>query len=112
MRYLALSYSGLLGGLGGAYLSLGIAQSFATDMVAGRGFVAIAMVTFARWKPIGIILSALLVGIFETLQYEIQLTGVAVPKALLLMLPYVATLAILIIVGKGAKPPQSLGKPL
>jgi ABC-type uncharacterized transport system permease subunit len=54
----------------------------------------------------------LLVGIFETLQYEIQLTGVAVPKALLLMLPYVATLAILIIVGKGAKPPQSLGKPL
>ena len=112
MRYLALTYSGLLGGLGGAYLSLGIAQSFATDMVAGRGFVAIAMVTFARWKPIGIILSALLVGIFETLQYELQLTGIAVPKALLLMLPYVATLAILIIVGKGAKPPQSLGKPL
>ena len=108
-RYLALVIGGTMGGLGGAYLALGVAQSFATEMVAGRGFIAIALVTFARWRPVGILLSALMLGIFEVLQFELQLNGSQIPRSLLLALPYVATLVILIFVGKGTRATQSLG---
>lgn len=111
-RFVALLIAGFFGGIGGAYLALGIAQSFATDMIAGRGFVAIALVTFARWKPQWMVVVAFLIGTFETLQYELQLSKIAIPKSLLMMLPYLATLIILIVVGKGAKSPQSLGKPI
>ena len=112
LRYQALLIGGAMGGIGGAYLSLGIAQSFATEMVAGRGFIAIALVTFARWRPIGIFLSACMLGLFEVLQFEIQMSGSEIPRSLLLALPYVATLLILVFVGKGTRPPQSLGAPL
>lgn len=109
LRYQALLVGGLMGGLGGGYLALGVAQSFATEMVAGRGFIAIALVTFARWRPFGIFLSALLLGIFEVLQFELQMSGSQIPRSLLLASPYIATLLILVVVGKGTKAPQSLG---
>jgi simple sugar transport system permease protein len=112
LRYQALLIGGAMGGIGGAYLALGIAQSFATEMVAGRGFIAIALVTFARWRPVGILLSACMLGIFEVLQFELQLSGSEIPRSLLLSLPYVATLVILVFVGKGTRAPQSLGVPL
>lgn len=112
LRYQALMIGGALGGIGGAYLAIGIAQSFTTEMVAGRGFIAIALVTFARWRPIGIVLSACMLGIFEVLQFELQLSGSQIPRSLLLALPYVATLVILVFVGKGTRAPQSLGVPL
>lgn len=112
LQYQALLIGGILGGVGGAYLALGVAQSFATEMVAGRGFIAIALVTFARWRPGGILLSALLLGLFEALQFELQLSGNQIPRSLLLALPYVATLVILVFVGKGTRAPQSLGTPL
>ena len=112
LRFEALMIGGGTGGLGGAYLSLGIAQSFATEMVAGRGFIAIALVTFARWRPGGILLAALMLGIFDVLQFELQLNGSQIPRSLLLALPYVATLVILVFVGKGTRAPQSLGVPL
>ncbi len=112
LQYQALLFGGVLGGIGGAYLALGVAQSFATEMVAGRGFIAIALVTFARWRPGGILLSALLLGAFEALQFELQLSGNQIPRSLLLALPYVATLIILVFVGKGTRAPQSLGTPL
>lgn len=112
IRYQALVIGGILGGIGGAYLALGISQSFATEMVAGRGFIAIALVTFARWRPGGILLSALMLGLFEVLQFELQMSGSTIPRSMLLALPYVATLVILVFVGKGTRPPQSLGVPL
>ena len=112
LRYQALAIGGVMGGIGGAYLALGIAQSFATEMVAGRGFIAIALVTFARWRPFGILLSALMMGLFEVLQFELQLNGSRIPNSLLLALPYIATLVILVFVGKGTRAPQSLGVPI
>ena len=112
LRYQALSIGGFLGGIGGAYLALGISQSFTTEMVAGRGFIAIALVTFARWRPIGILFSAMMLGLFEVLQFELQLNGSQIPRSLLLALPYVATLIILVFVGRGTRAPQSLGVPL
>lgn len=109
LRYQALVIGSLFGGLGGAYLALGVAQSYGTEMIAGRGFIAIALVTFARWRPVGVLLSALILGAFEAFQFEIQISGSQVSKSLLLALPYVATLLILVFVGKGTRAPQSLG---
>lgn len=111
LRFGASAYAGLLAGAAGAYLSLGIAGSFAENMTNGRGFIAIAMVTFGRWKPVYVLLSALLIGYLESLQFTLQAKGSSVPFQLLLALPYVAALAVLVVAGKGTSFPAALAKP-
>jgi general nucleoside transport system permease protein len=100
-----------MAGLAGAYLSLGIVGPFTDNMTAGRGFVAIALVTFGRWNPIGVLGAALLIGWLESLQFKFQAGGSAIPYQLLLALPYVLALAVLVILGKGAPSPRALGRP-
>ncbi len=109
LRMHGLALSGLFGGLGGAYLAIGIAGSFAENMTSGRGFVAIAMVTFGRWNPILVVVSALIVGYAESLQFTLQARGVALPHQFLLAMPYLIALAVLVIAGKGTLAPRSLG---
>lgn len=111
LRLTAALFGGAFAGLAGAYLSLGIAGSFAENMTAGRGFVAIAMVTFGRWRPIFVFLSALLIGYAVSLQYALQGGSAHVPYDLLIAMPYVIALVVLILVGKGTLAPQALGKP-
>jgi simple sugar transport system permease protein len=111
LRTQGLAISGLFGGLGGAYLALGIAGSFAENMVAGRGFLAIAMVTFGRWKPVWVLVGTLLIGGAESLQFALQARGVAVPYQLMIALPYVVALVVLVAVGRGVRPPEALGIP-
>jgi simple sugar transport system permease protein len=110
LRYQASLVAGLLGGLGGAYLSLGVVGSFAENMTGGRGFIAIAMVTFGRWKPVWVLFACMLIGYLDSLQYVLQARGSSVPFQLLIALPYVAALLVLIVVGKGTLAPASLGK--
>jgi len=111
LRLQACLIGGVFAGLGGAYLSIGVAGSFAENMTNGRGFIAIAMVTFGRWKPAFVFLAALLIGFFDSLQYLMQAIGVQVPSQLLLALPYVVALLVLVLVGKGSAAPASLGLP-
>ena len=111
LRFQAAGVAGLLAGLAGAYLSLGIAGSFAENMTNGRGFIAIAMVTFGRWKPFYVLVSSLLIGYLESLQFTLQAQGSKVPFQLLLALPYVAALAVLVAVGKGTLFPAALARP-
>lgn len=111
LRLQAMLIGGALAGLAGAYLSLGIAGSFATNMTAGRGFVAIAMVTFGRWKPMWVFGACLLVGYADSLQYVFQSKGIGVPFQLLLALPYILALLVLVGVGRGSAAPAALGKP-
>jgi simple sugar transport system permease protein len=101
----------IFAGIGGAYLSIGIAGSFATGMTAGRGFVAIAMVTFGRWKPGWVLAAALLVGYSESVQYTLQVRNLSVPGELLQALPYLVALAVLVIVGRGGAMPAKLAVP-
>jgi simple sugar transport system permease protein len=110
LRSGALLLGGLLGGLGGAYLSVGIAGSFAENMTAGRGFVAIAMVTFGRWRPLWVFAAALLIGVAESLQYRFQTLGWNVPFQLMIALPYIIALLVLVVVGKGTVAPKALGQ--
>ncbi|MEI7577821.1 MAG: ABC transporter permease [Armatimonadota bacterium] len=110
-RYEACAIAGVMAGLGGAYYAIGVAGSFAPDMISGRGFMAIAMVTFARWKPVWGLLAACLLGYFETLQIQLQMNQQGIPKSLLIAIPYAATLLVLVFSGKGAKAPEALGEP-
>lgn len=111
IRLGALAVGGVLGGVAGAYLSLGIAGSFAENMTAGRGFVAIAMVTFGRWNPIGVLAAAAGIGYLDSLQYTLQSRGSTMPFQLFLALPYLAALAVLVAAGRGRAAPAALGIP-
>lgn len=111
IRFGALAINGLMAGLAGAYLSLGIVGTFTDNMTAGRGFVAIALVTFGRWNPIAVLGAALLIGYLESLQFKFQAGGSAIPYQLLLALPYVLALVVLVVLGKGAPAPRALGRP-
>ena len=107
----ALSIGGTLAAAGGAYLSLGISGSFSENMTAGRGFVAIAIVTFGRWNPLLVFGAALFMGYLDTLQFTFQAKGWNVPFQLLLALPYVVALAVLVVIGRGTLAPSALGNP-
>lgn len=109
LRLQALMVGGLLGGLAGSYLAVGINGSFAEGMTAGRGFVAIALVTFGRWSPGWVLLAALGMGYLESLQFQFQAKGWKVPFQLLLALPYLVALVVLVFVGKNAAAPRALG---
>lgn len=111
LRFVALVFGGAMAGLGGAYLSLGIAGSFADNMTAGRGFLAIAMVTFGRWKPVPVLGACLLLGWLDGLQFTFQAKGVQLPFQLFLALPYVAALLVLAGMGRGAHAPAALAIP-
>jgi len=110
IRYIGLGLMGLIAGIGGAYFAVGVTGSFSPGYIAGRGFVAIAMVTFGRWKPMWILLGSLLIGYAERLQLDLQASGIKVPLQILLALPYILTLAVLVILGKGVRAPAALGK--
>jgi simple sugar transport system permease protein len=111
LRFQSLCVGGIYAGLAGTYLALVIAGSFAENMTAGRGFVAIAMVTFGRWKLQFAFLAALLIGVAQTMQFKFQTYGWKVPFQLMIALPYLVALFVLVIVGKGASAPGSLGLP-
>ena len=111
IRWTAALIAGAAAGLGGAYLALGVAGSFAENMTAGRGFLAIALVTFGRWKPVWIVLASLLVVAVNAIQFQLQARGVQVPTELFVASPYILALLVLVIVGKGTTTPASLGVP-
>lgn len=113
LRLGAMAIGGALAGAAGAYLSVGIVGSFAENMTQGRGFVAIALVTFGRWNPIAAVGAGFLMGGLEWLQFKLQAQGSGqIPFQLLLALPYLAALAVLVVGAKGTRGPAALGVPL
>ncbi len=111
LRMGALLIGGALAGLAGAYLCLGISGSFAENTTAGRGFVAIALVTFGQWRPGWVAAGALLIGFLESLQFKAQAAGWKVPVQFLLAMPYVVSLLVLVFIGKRTLSPAALGQP-
>ncbi|HZR85030.1 MAG TPA: ABC transporter permease [Candidatus Binatia bacterium] len=109
MRVAAIGASGVLAGLGGAALALWTAGTFVEGVTAGRGFVALAVVVFARWSPWGTLAGALLFGLANALQFQFQASAVGVPYQLFLMLPYVVTLAALLLPAGTTRAPRALG---
>jgi simple sugar transport system permease protein len=112
LRVAAILAGGALGGLAGGTLVLAQAGTFAENMSAGRGFIAIAIVVLGRWRPIGVALGALLFGAASALQFAFQAMGWDVPYQLFLVIPYLLTLAALAGAVGRARPPAALGRPL
>lgn len=112
VRYQALALGGAMAGLAGAYLSLAQAKMFADDLIAGRGFIAVALVYFGRWNPVGIMGGALLFSLAQSLQLSIQVAGINFPYEFAVMLPYVLVIVVLALVRKARMVgPTELGKP-
>ena len=108
-RMLAIMFGGACAGLGGAYLSLVRVPQWTEGMTAGAGWIALAIVFFASWKPGRLVLGAYLFGGVTVLQLSLQAAGVAVPVEYLSMSPYLATIAVLVIMSAGHAP-GSLGR--
>jgi len=95
VRFVATLFGGTLAGVAGAHLALAHAGTFAENMSAGRGFIAIAVVALGRWNPLAVLAAALLFGAASALQYLLQALGLDLPYQLFLALPYLLTLAAL-----------------
>ncbi len=109
-RYVAVIASGLLAGLGGAFLSIGDLSYFTLDMTAGRGFIALAAVIFGGWTPIGAMLAALLFGASQAVQIQAQATAdFPISTDLLLAFPYLLTLIAVTGLIRVSTPPAGLG---
>jgi ABC-type uncharacterized transport system permease subunit len=116
IRYLAVMFGGAMSGLAGAYLSLSYTPMWTENMVAGRGWIALALVVFSTWKPVWLALGALLFGLVTIAQFQIEALGVAIAPNLLSMLPYLATVIVLVLISRDAtrlklNAPAALGRP-
>ena len=116
IRLAAVVCGGALCGLAGAYISVIYTPLWVEGMIAGKGWIALALTTFATWRPARILLGAYLFGGVTMLQFHLQATGLEVPSQFLSMLPYIATIVVLALISRNPQwirvnMPASLGKP-
>ena len=111
LRTIALIIGGGLMAVGGSFLSVAQLGSFTFGIVAGRGWVCIALIIFGNWHPVKVFLGALLFGGVQALQSRLQVTGLNLPYELFLALPYIVTILALTLTGRNASYPAALLKP-
>ncbi len=116
IRYMATLFGGALAGLAGAYMSLSYSPLWAEDMTAGRGWIALALVVFAAWRPLWLLVGAYLFGGIMYLSLYVQGLGVPIPSPLVSALPYVGTVVVLVLISRDIRrirlnQPASLSKP-
>lgn len=112
IRFMAIAFGGACAGLGGAYLSLVRVPQWTEGMTAGIGWIALALVVFASWKPGRVVLGAYLFGGVNVLQLNLQAAGAAIPVEYLAMSPYLVTILVLVIMSADrSRAPASLGRP-
>lgn len=116
LRLAAVMVGGALCGMAGGFLSVVYAPLWVEGLTAGRGWIALALTTFATWRPIRVLLGAYLFGGVTMLQFALQGAGVEIASQFLAMLPYIATIVVLALISRNAafiriNMPASLGKP-
>jgi general nucleoside transport system permease protein len=109
-RYFNVTMAGALAGLAGAYLTLEAVGSFERAMTNGRGFIALAVMIFGRWTPLGAWGAALLFAFFTAIATQAQFMGINVPHQFVGMIPYVMTIVVLAGAGGRARPPAAVGQ--
>jgi len=115
IRYGATLFGGAMAGLGGAYYSIVYLHLWQEQLTAGRGWIALALVVFATWRPGRLMIGALLFGAVMALQFYAQVIGIPVPTQFLAMLPYLATILVLVLISRNPNTiklnaPGSLGR--
>lgn len=108
-RYRAVAISGVLAGLGGAALTIAVGNSFVDNVTQGRGYIALAAVVFAGWRPLGAAAACLLFGLADAAQAWANVFNVHVSSDLLAMAPYVVTIIALTTIGRRGRSPGALG---
>jgi general nucleoside transport system permease protein len=108
-RFLAVMFGGFMAGLAGSFITLCSSGLFVSDITAGRGWLAIAIVIFGDWKPKKILLASLFFGFIDALQMQVQALGVQLPFQLFLAMPYILTTVAVFISRKRSGAPISLG---
>lgn len=103
IRYAAVAFGGAMAGIAGAYLSLFYSPLWSQDLVAGRGWIALALVVFAAWRPFWLLVGAYLFGGITFLSLYLQGLGVAIPSPLISALPYVGTVVVLVLISRDAR---------
>ncbi|WP_372657137.1 ABC transporter permease [Hydrogenophaga sp.] len=116
IRLMAVVAGGALCGLAGAYVSTSYTPLWVEGMIAGKGWIALALTTFATWRPARVLLGAYLFGGVTMLQFHLQGVGVNVPSQFLTMMPYLATIVVLVLISRNPtwiriNMPTSIGKP-
>ncbi len=116
IRFLSIMFGGGMAGLAGAYLSLVYTPQWAENMTAGRGWIALALVVFATWRPARVLIGAYLFGGITILSLHVQAHGFDVSSHLVATLPYIATIVVLVLISRDAtkirlNAPASLGRP-
>jgi general nucleoside transport system permease protein len=116
LRYIAIIISGMLAAAGGAYLSIGQSSLFTRGMTAGRGFIALAALILAKWRPVPVLFACLFFGFTEALSFQIQgivklPSGEDIPVQFIQMIPYVLTIIVLAGFVGLSRPPKALGIP-
>ena len=115
IRYAATAFGGAMAGLAGGYMSLSYSPMWAEDMTAGRGWIALALVVFAAWRPFRLLAGAYLFGGIMYLSLYVQGVGIPIPSPLVSCLPYIGTVVVLVIISQDRRrirlnQPSSLGK--
>ena len=116
MRYAGVLLSGILAGIGGAYLSIGQSSLFTRNMTSGRGFIALAALIFGKWRPVQTMLACLLFGFTEAVTIQMQgvvklPSGDDIPIQFIQMVPYLLTIIVLAGFIGSSRPPRALGMP-
>jgi simple sugar transport system permease protein len=114
IRYAAVLFGGAMAGLGGVYLAVAYTPMWVESMTAGRGWIALALVVFSTWRPARVMAGAYLFGAVTIAQFHVQGFGVDIPAQLLSMLPYLATIGVLVVISRDVdsirlNAPASLG---
>ena len=111
VRYFTIILGGVLSGIAGAALSVGLLGVFQQNMTSGLGFIAVALVYFGAWRPLGVLAGALIFSLVNAMQLWVQVLGVPIPSELAVMMPYVLTIVVLVLTVSRARPPSALTKP-
>ncbi|HYW81775.1 MAG TPA: ABC transporter permease, partial [Spirochaetia bacterium] len=111
IRYFSVCLGATLAGIAGASLSICLLNLFQDNLTAGQGFIAVALVYFGGWNPVGVMGGAILFSVVNSLQLWMQVLGVKIPSSVAVMLPYLLTIAALTITVNRMRQPAALNKP-
>jgi len=111
VRYVTVTLGGALSGIAGASLSIALLNVFQQNLTSGLGFIAVALVYFGGWRPVGVLIGSLIFSMVNALQLWVQVLGIPVPSDIAVMMPYVLTILVLVFAGQRVRPPAALSKP-